>query len=154
MKKLILLSVALLGFISFTYSQSVYRSSLSCFAMGIPNDSLQIIGGQVLAGINPEDVVVSHGFFPIGDLILNVPNYQANYFEVYPNPFKSKIQINSDFTSQSVIDVYTVTGQLILRVDTDVFPFLIDLKSLENGIYFVKVFNQNNVMTVRKVIKQ
>lgn len=73
---------------------------------------------------------------------------------VYPNPASTHLYINiGKLEKQATLEILGINGQL-LRAQTLTRPVQeISLKSLANGIYYIKVRNGINV-TTKKIIKQ
>ncbi|MEY2898230.1 MAG: hypothetical protein RL138_283 [Bacteroidota bacterium] len=79
----------------------------------------------------------------------------ANAVSVYPNPATSEITVNMEGinAAQSVVTIENAIGQTVMTVDNkNAFSKLnVNVASLENGIYFVKVKSSNGVATKRFV---
>ena len=63
---------------------------------------------------------------------------------IYPNPAKDKLNIEGDFTSANIYDVF---GKLVL---TSKAQETIDISTLSNGVYFVNI-NVENTISVKKI---
>jgi hypothetical protein len=87
----------------------------------------------------------------IGDVCsqtASTPNLSKNELPVYPNPTKSKIYIDFEF---SLAKVFDLTGRKILESNLKT----IDLSELSNSIYFLRLYdNSNNVLGTSKLIKK
>ncbi len=79
----------------------------------------------------------------------------ANAVSVYPNPATSEITVNMEGinAAQSVITIENAIGQTVMVVENkNAFSKLnVNVATLENGIYFVKVKSSNGVATKRFV---
>jgi len=79
----------------------------------------------------------------------------ANAVSVYPNPATSEITVNMEGinAAQSVVTIENAIGQTVMTVDNkNAFSKLnVNVASLENGIYFVKIKTSNGVATKRFV---
>jgi len=72
-------------------------------------------------------------------------------FKIYPNPTHDFLNIETDGITISNIDIYDVYGRLVLKPES---PFEhINLTSLSNGTYFIRIESTNNKFTVLKFIK-
>ena len=83
---------------------------------------------------------------------LGVSEEQISNFEIYPNPVKSTLNIHSsENISIKQIQIINVFGQIVHKTsDID----LVDISNFPSGIYFLKIFDdQNNFYNV-KFIKQ
>jgi len=75
--------------------------------------------------------------------------YTQNYFIIYPNPTNNFIEIKTglEYISATIIDV---TGKTIKTINPQ---SKIDISNLSNGVYFIKVFSNETIIT-RKFIKK
>lgn len=87
----------------------------------------------------------------IGDVCsqtASTPNLSKNELPVYPNPTKSKIYIDFEF---SLAKVFDLTGRKILESNLKT----IDLSELPNSIYLLRLYdNYNNFLGTSKLIKK
>lgn len=87
----------------------------------------------------------------------NIQNLNnAAEIEIYPNPTSGNFNI--EFINQnekySTINIYDLTGKIIYKktnISQDIIN--IDISKYNNGIYFIKIINQNNTY-FKKLIKQ
>lgn len=78
-------------------------------------------------------------------------NYIENKFTIYPNPSFGEFRIHSDYEIKR-IEVITISDQTLLsKFDLESNPF-INLKNLDKGIYFVKIFHSNELFIAKKII--
>ena len=73
-------------------------------------------------------------------------------FTFYPNPTKNNITIANKSIIDSV-EITSILGQRVMAKNINALSSEIDLSSLSNGIYFVKILSNNQIKTV-KVIKE
>ncbi|WP_243472344.1 T9SS type A sorting domain-containing protein [Winogradskyella sp. MH6] len=73
-------------------------------------------------------------------------------FTYYPNPVKNTLRLNAQNTIENVT-MYNMLGQEVLRATPNTVNSELDMSSLQDGTYFVKVTIANITKTVR-VIKQ
>lgn len=81
--------------------------------------------------------------------ILDVDKYQIADLNVGPNPTSDVVIVNSDVEIDKV-EVYTILGT---KMRTVLKSKSIDLSELQNGIYLLKIFASNAILT-KKIIKQ
>ena len=93
----------------------------------------------------------------IADSILNL-TYGVNEIlsqqglTINPNPSQEYISIKcKDRISE--LDIYTITGQLIIRKKINDKSMMLNITNIPGGLYFVKVFSTNGSFT-GKIIKQ
>ena len=75
---------------------------------------------------------------------------QNQSFQVYPNPTNDFILIDSSF-SIAKIKLVDIKGRIVLFWNKEREAY--DLSILEKGIYFIKIFSENGVLYVRKIVK-
>lgn len=99
-------------------------------------------------GVNIDDFVISG--------LLSNEKFQLNNISIYPNPSKGIYNISLGNVNPTSIEVYDLTGKIILSkkdIVTSNFETTIDLSSSSQGIYFVKI-KENNKQIVKRIIKQ
>jgi len=69
---------------------------------------------------------------------------------MYPNPVKSEVFISTDATILNV-EIVSITGEKILETHTN--PERINVSQLLSGVFFVKIFTEEGVIT-KKMIKE
>ncbi len=72
--------------------------------------------------------------------------------EIFPNPATDKIMIKSTSSIQQ-IEMYNQVGQLVKQSNTNASVVNLNVAELDSGIYFVKVFSHDNVITRKLVIE-
>lgn len=76
-------------------------------------------------------------------------------FEIFPNPVSDVLYVNySDFQSNVSIELYDALGKLVVNQQLNNQQISVDLSGLQNGLYFIKLMNGNQVLNTRKVIKR
>jgi Secretion system C-terminal sorting domain len=94
------------------------------------------------------DIVRQNGFTDIPQITSE--NKNVDDIQIYPNPTKSIVHIQSTNPVKS-IEVCDISGKTILR-QQNCFENSIDLSSVQNGLYFLKIAFENRVI-VKKVTK-
>ena len=84
----------------------------------------------------------------IHDLAHNdVAENDSEVIALYPNPVKDKLTVKVE--NLQTIEVYNLVGQLVMTAESSV----VDMGSLKEGIYFVRVTADDKTMT-KRVVKQ
>lgn len=74
------------------------------------------------------------------------------YLYIYPNPASSYFTLN---TNTSKVQIYSITGQLVKTFNkSKTKDQQYSVSDLDNGMYFVKAYNDENQVKVMKFIKQ
>ena len=72
---------------------------------------------------------------------------EANVVSVYPNPVKDQLFVKAENLQK--VEVYNIVGQQMMVVEDPV----IDMSALTEGIYFVRIIVDGNIVT-KRVVKQ
>jgi hypothetical protein len=84
---------------------------------------------------------------------LAIPEIEiSNNISVSPNPTSDIVNIYSP-NDISKIEVFDLEGRIINRVEVNSNLYSIDFGNYANGIYLLKI-NQNNKIIIRKIIKK
>lgn len=85
------------------------------------------------------------------------PNTSVNdialdeYFTVYPNPTKNKLNVSSYYSIDKV-EIYSAIGNLLITNEKYVDG--INVSELSEGVYFVRITSENNIITKRVFISK
>ena len=111
-------------------------------------------GGDLTKNIGPLP-----NLLPAKDYVqqnLNTSSFTINDLIVYPNPSKDIFTISLGNLQPDSIEVYDVMGKLILKKNTISFANFqtsIDLSSVAQGIYFIKI-SANGQNSVKRIVKE
>jgi hypothetical protein len=85
----------------------------------------------------------------------SLDNYENAAFDIYPNPASESMTI--DFANNSddnaIAEIYNMDGKLIQRVSINQQKTEVNISSLSQGIYFVKI-SGNTGMAIKKMVKE
>ncbi len=99
-------------------------------------------------GANVDDFVING--------TLSSQNFELNNVVVYPNPSKGIFNISLGNVQPTSIDVYDLTGKIILSksaIQSANIETSIDLSNAATGVYFVKISAENQSI-VKRIIKE
>lgn len=86
----------------------------------------------------------------------NKPLYiqQKMNFKVYPNPANDiiNIQISNDIESIEMIEIISITGQSIHKIQSPNALETINMNNFPDGVYIVKIINKENQVDSEKII--
>ena len=73
-------------------------------------------------------------------------------FKIYPNPAKDFIIINNLKSTNELIQLYSIDGQLVIERKVDSSEMVLDLSDLNNGIYLMYVVDRANLTRAEKIV--
>ena len=94
----------------------------------------------------------SHSLSNLDDYSIGTTIESAKHFDdinVYPNPTNGKINISGNNITN--VEITDITGQIILKRLVNSNPLTIDLGKNSEGIYFIKIYN-NDGYTIKKIV--
>ena len=90
---------------------------------------------------------------PTGSIPLTVKNNSVESFKIFPNPATDQLFIKSDHENFSV-SVNDLTGRKLMKEENKFSnQMLINVSSLQNGIYFIQISNEKESV-IRKFVKE
>ena len=66
---------------------------------------------------------------------------------VYPNPTRGNLNINAE--GMTNVSLYNMMGQKVFEQDIESDEYVLDMTSMTNGVYMLKVVSRNGEMTQR-----
>ena len=81
--------------------------------------------------------------------LLSVSQLEDNEFNIYPNPVKNKLTVESKMATNELI-LIDLNGKIILKQKIG-FKGQIDLSAIENGVYYLQMLNEN-ASSIQKVV--
>ncbi|MGJ8591016.1 MAG: M28 family peptidase [Aquaticitalea sp.] len=89
-----------------------------------------------------------YSFFTLG-----IGNFEDDELSVYPNPVKNWLHIEMDIAKELKVEIFDVTGKLVISKTIQDQTNSMVLKNLSKGLYFVKVNSFEKSRTF-KIIKE
>lgn len=77
---------------------------------------------------------------------------KENSFQIYPNPTNS-IVILTEIEKESTIEVFNVLGEKVISTQSQNTSVELNLSELENGIYFIQIISDKEIIT-KQIVKQ
>ena len=71
---------------------------------------------------------------------------------IYPNPVSGKLFIEAG-DAISLVEVYNLTGTMLLNQECNSEKVEIEVSELQSGIYFIKMMTNNTIET-RRFVKE
>lgn len=79
-----------------------------------------------------------------------VQTISASNIKTYPNPVSSTLYVETDGNAQ--VEILDLNGRLILNKNINSSDNRIDVSTIQNGLYIIKVIQSNNIFT-SKILK-
>jgi hypothetical protein len=116
----------------------------------------QFINGAAIYFDYNAPVITNKTLNTLGIVVTGIENKTgllSDELNVFPNPTNGSVTINSRDNMKS-IEVYSITGALLLSESAKDKTHQLQLNNLAEGIYFVKVTYVNSMSVTKKVIKE
>ena len=83
-------------------------------------------------------------------------NKEAKGIFIYPNPCTDKLVVICDKLLLSKVEITDMLGGLVIQQLNNSInqPFQVDVSTLSNGIYFIRIIGTDNLFASQKFIKQ
>ena len=107
--------------------------------------------GEAVTGGNS---LLTQGFHQGKLIITAVDDLENNYeFIAYPNPSQRGFFIKSEIIDNLNILVYDLNGKILIKKTESQLPVFIDISSYQNGIYFVRIEKDKQLLKTFKIEK-
>ena len=80
-------------------------------------------------------------------------NSSADAISVYPNPAGEFVTISANDLLIERIELMNITGQVVSAVNVVANQIKMDLSAMSSGVYFLKIYTENNSTTKQLVVK-
>lgn len=97
---------------------------------------------NIISSLGEQSIVVKYDG-PVG-----IEEAVSSQVEIFPNPVRDILYINSD--DVSVVEIYNCIGEQILTFEN---RNEINISSLSRGMYFIRIFNSENEVITKKIVK-
>src|SRR5690606_11669438 len=99
-----------------------------------------------------EDFSQNKLIFYSNDSYLNTTDDNLSELKVYPNPVSEILYIEIGNHEIAKMSLYDITGKLLKTLDTSIQE--IDVRNLNNGLYFLVLESASGETVVRKFLKR
>lgn len=85
----------------------------------------------------------------IDQSILGTNTFESINATIYPNPVKEKLTIELPHPQQTLVKIYSISGQLIKQLEINNFSTKIDLNNLNSGIYILQLQTETSRVFIK-----
>ena len=116
-------------------------------------NSISLFESNLVIGANREGVINTGKAYYFNLENLSTPTFHKENFTLFPNPTSSIVTIKSNDSSEvKSYELYSVTGKKINPISME--NNTISLEDLPTGIYFLKLYFNNDRIENHKIMKQ
>ena len=94
------------------------------------------------------NTTVDMGAYEFDATLSNTDFVNENNFKIYPNPVSEILTISSEKQIKT-IEIYSLLGSKIIKIQSNV----VNVSTLENGVYLIKITDKSNQQTTKRFIK-
>jgi hypothetical protein len=87
-----------------------------------------------------------------GPIIVGTEEISVNDFLLYPNPSAGMVNIEFKEPGNNLIRVFDTKGNLVYEQQIENQQELLDLSNLPQGLYMIRVFNEEGASAYRRII--
>ena len=135
----------------YTYSPPIQNNDTWTFNLEqylLLNIAMGGIAGEVDPGFSESSMVIDY-VRVYQNNILNIADIMAEKFSIYPNPASDLITINT-IENIDRVALYSMVGQLVIH--KNITTKQIATKHLKSGLYILKIYSENNIITKKVII--
>ena len=137
-----------------------YRSDNGKSWMLVDSKEIEIgntVSGGLVAGSGNLDETsharIDHVTIKTGNDLLSTEENDVLELSIYPNPAENTINITySNFIGKEVLQIFDTNGRLIVNKSLEGVSTLVDVSSLQSGIYVLKIEDSKRQLTSKKLI--
>lgn len=99
-------------------------------------------------------MIIHYAYHDVFSLPDGITAYTHNNLHLAPNPTTGDVRIDlSDYAGEKMVEVLSAQGQKLSAQVVDETNPVISLQTYPSGIYFVKVYSQNQLIGTSKILK-
>ncbi len=100
------------------------------------------LGELAVSTLTSPSNLLTQGFLqPITTIVGTEDRFDESRFSTFPNPVSEWLNLQTDIPDIKTVQVHDVLGRLVLQSK---FQLLLDVHTLESGIFVVSLFNKQN----------
>lgn len=115
--------------------------------------SCEITSNEACLSTSTEEIIKVVTVVPLPCENLSAPEFELNAIDFFPNPVKNYFTIKANSEIMNVV-IYNTLGQKIIERMINQTQTDLDLSTLSNAIYFVKIELENKTKTVKILVEK
>lgn len=137
------------------YGGGVYSAGITCHLIAVPNNNYSFLNwtenGVIVSSDSDYSFVVTGNRTLVANFVFydSLEEDATNDINIYPNPVKDILYMEG--VNFDKIEIFNVTGQLLLSQEPSNSTVELNLRHLPSGIYLVKVYWNGGVVCHRLV---
>lgn len=120
----------------------------------IKHDLFDSWGSDPVASLNTMKGLLDAIISEVGAATAGINDVTSAQFTVFPNPVQDKMLITGDETAISKIVLTNELGQEVKTLENELVSTIVDVSSLEEGVYFVTVYSKDTTFGTKKFVKK
>lgn len=158
MKNLLTIYLIFLSF--FLHGQQITNNNISSIGVSLNSGNNEIdltVGELIVAPLINDSISLTGGLLEGALTITSVNEFEKNKIEftVYPNPTSNIINIEVlSNLDNLLVEIYNSNGQSIKKYIINKKISQLDLSTYQQGIYYIQIFQKNQLISYKKIIKQ
>ena len=128
-------------------------SSTINVGLSVTNSGNNLVYLDVICNSKSINVTNTYSFYGMFNATgVGIKEIQENGFSLFPNPAKNDFTIKLDNNKDSYLQILDITGKVIYQKNFKK-DLLVETTSFKSGIYFVRIENDNNIITEKIIVE-
>ena len=112
---------------------------------------IEVLLPQVCIGVQPNEFSsIRSNIVSNFDETIGISVNSISFEFLYPNPATDQFSITSEFSKNSMVEIYDIQGKQVFNIKTEEH---INISNLSKGVYIVKLIDSGSVL-INKLIKE
>ena len=83
----------------------------------------------------------------------NAPINVEHQIQIFPNPVTNQLHITNDWQSGDVVELFDMNGHRVFSAQPNNSQFNIDMSPFQPGTYILRITQQGNKISVKRIVK-
>ncbi len=127
-----------------------YNLSYAIYTDGRYGTYSNALLNEIMLPLTDEGLLIDYKL----DEFTSVDEAQAIDMNIYPNPVADQINVSVEDYRNTTLEVYNLLGKVVKTVELDSQNTQVDVSTLSNGTYIVRVMNGEKVSTKKVIVNK